>query len=330
MDAGLVSGEINWPCTRGAKSLADSFPDVPDQVLHCTPRLRTELVAADILVDETQESFAANSAAGRDLIWTEAACHVIRKRKPNLLFVHLLNCDATHHALGPQTPAGYTANAYADSCLAKILAATHEAGIAPQTTFIVLADHGFTHTPKAVRPNVLLRQQGLLTAAGGKATAARIHVFPEGGVGLIYCTDPGQAPADREAAKKLFTGLEGVADVVLPDRFAQYGLPHPREYSQAPDALLVAEDGYAVSGAVDGETFVTTNLEAKTSLGSHGFVSTLAKMNAICVLSGQGIKSGGTIQDVENIDIAPTIARLLGMEKFAGDGKVLSGALSEK
>lgn len=327
-DAGLTTAEINWPCTRGSKSLDDSFPDVPDSLSHTTPRLRAELVAKGVLIDEKQKSFAANSVVGRDLIWTEAACHLVRERKPNLLLVHLLNVDSTHHLLGPQTAAAYTANAYADMCLSRIVDAIDEAGIRDKTTFIVLADHGFTTTPKALCPNVLLRQDGLLTVTAGKIEEARVHVVPEGGVGLVYCTTPGQAATeDSERAKALFEGKEGVAAVVLPKDFAKLGLPHPREYNQAPDAVLVVEDGYSVSNSAEGESFVVSNTEGKTSLGSHGFVSTLNKMNAICVLSGNGIRKGETLHDVENIDIAATIAKLLGLEEFAGDGKVLESAL---
>jgi predicted AlkP superfamily pyrophosphatase or phosphodiesterase len=325
--AGLTTGEINWPCTRGSKSFDDSFPDVPDNLLHTTPRLRAELVAQGLLTDETDAAFKENSSVGRDLVWTEAACHLIRERKPNLLLVHLLNVDGTHHTLGAQTAAGYTANAYADMCLSRIVGAIDEAGIRDQTTLIVLSDHGFTSTPKALRPNVLLRQKELLKEAAGKLTEARVHVIPEGGIGLVYCTNPGEAEADRQRVKELFTGQEGIADVVLPDRFAEYGLPQPREYEQAPDAVLVAKDGYAISGSVEGETFVTSNTEAKTALGSHGFISTSKKMNALCVLSGKGIRRGGKLEHVENIDVAPTIAKLLGIEGLSADGKPLAGAL---
>ena len=149
---GLNTAEINWPCTRGDKTLDDSFPDVPDQVTHMTPRLREELIKLGVLADDTDKSFAANSGVGKDLIWTEATRHIIRARKPNLLVLHLLNCDSTHHAEGAQSPPGYTANAYADMCLARVLAAIDEAGIRDKTTIFVVADHGFTLTPKAIRP----------------------------------------------------------------------------------------------------------------------------------------------------------------------------------
>jgi predicted AlkP superfamily pyrophosphatase or phosphodiesterase len=62
-------------------------------------------------------------------------------------------------------------------------------------------------------------------------------------------------------------------------------------------------------------------------VGSHGFVSTESKMNAVCVLSGCGIRSGVGLKNVENIDIAPTIARLLGLSGLSTDGRVLSEAL---
>lgn len=330
-EAGLTTAEINWPCTRGATSLDDSFPDVPEAVTHSTPRLREELIAAGILHDATDASFLANSSAGKDHIWTEAACHVIRQRKPSLLLVHLLNVDSTHHAEGAQSPPGYTANAYADACLARILTALDAAGIRQQTTVFVVADHGFTRTPKALRPNILLREAGLLkTGAAGKIIEAQVHVVPEGGIGLLYCTHPGTVAEDRARAKKILLGQEGVADVLEPAQFAAHGLPHPREYGQAPDLVLVAKDGYAVSAAAEGDDVVVPQTEGRVSLGSHGFLATSSKMNAICVIAGRGIQPGARVEQAENIDVAPTVARLLGLADFPADGRVLAEVLSQR
>jgi predicted AlkP superfamily pyrophosphatase or phosphodiesterase len=326
--AGLTTAEVNWPCTRGARSLDDSFPDVPDAVTHSTPRLRQELVQLGLLSDESDKSFTGNSVVGRDYIWTEAACHIIRKRRPNLLLLHLLNVDATHHAEGAQSSPGYTANAYADMCVGRVLGALDDAGIRNKSTVFVVADHGFTLTPKAIRPNVILRQQGLLQAGtGGKVSEAQIHVIPEGGTGLVYCTNPGTAKTDSERFRDLFTGQEGVAEILIPEQFAEYGLPHPREYVQAPDLVLVAKDGYGVSGSADGESLVATQVEGRISVGSHGFISTFPKMNAICVISGAAIRPGVRIEKAENIDVMPTAAQLLGLKGIQADGRVLEEAL---
>lgn len=324
---GIKTGEINWPCTRASKAYDDSFPDVPESLSHTTPRLRSELVGLGLIEDETDKSFSQKSGPGRDWVWMEAACHLIRKRTPNLLLVHLLNVDSTHHALGAQTPAGYTANAYADLCLERIVNATREAGILDRTTFVVVSDHGFITTPKAIKPHLLMRDKGWLKSADGKLSDARVSVYPEGGIGLLYCSNPGESRELVPQLRELFMRQEGVADVVLPDRYAELGLPLPREYEQAPDAVLVATEGYAVSASAEGTEFVVSNTDAKTSLGSHGFISSNPKMNGLCVLWGPLIRPGLKLKDVENIDIAPTIAELLKLPRFQADGKVLKDAL---
>ncbi len=326
--AGLRTAEVNWPCTRNSKSFDDQFPDVPNALDYTTPRLRQELIEKKLLQDETHASFRKSSIVGLDYVWTEAACHLIRKRKPHLMLIHLLNNDATHHKRGAQSQEGYTANAYADMCVSRIVDAIDDAGIREQTTIILVADHGFTLTPRAIRPNVLLRNAKLLTVENGNLTQAQVHVIPEGGIGLVYCTNPLKASEYATTFKEMMMGQEGVADVLLPDRFNEVDFPHPRDYRQVPDAVLVAKDGYAVSGAVTGETLVTTFEEARTSNGSHGFLATLPKMNAMCILSGAGIRPGTKLQKVNNTSIAPTIAKLLGLKYTNTDGQLLVNALT--
>jgi arylsulfatase A-like enzyme len=46
-------------------------------------------------------------------------------------------------------------------------------------------------------------------------------------------------------------------------------------------------------------------------------------MNAVFVAWGRGIKKGGKVGVVDNIDVAPTAAHLLGQELKNTDGKVL-------
>jgi hypothetical protein len=46
-------------------------------------------------------------------------------------------------------------------------------------------------------------------------------------------------------------------------------------------------------------------------------------MNAIFVAAGAGIKTGMKVPTFENIDVAPTIARLLGVALENASGRVL-------
>ena len=52
-------------------------------------------------------------------------------------------------------------------------------------------------------------------------------------------------------------------------------------------------------------------------------------MNAIFIAAGAGIKPGVELGEIDNIDVAPTVAHLLGVPLPDTDGKILAGALSE-
>lgn len=329
-EMGLRTGEVNWPCTRNSPSYDDSIPDVPDALRYTTPRLRDELTEMGLLTkNDDKYSFTVPSSVGKDWVWTETACHLIKTRKPHLLLVHLLNVDSTHHAFGSQTPAGYTANSYIDLCLARIVEATREAGILANTTFIVVSDHGFITTPNAIKPNVALRDAGLLKADGKRIVEARVHVVPEGGIGLVYCTNPLEAKELRQTIESAFQGKEGVDQILFPDRFAEFGLPMPREYEQAPDAVIAAKEGFSVSASVEGSEFVEPNTKVGTSLGSHGFLSTHPRMNATCILWGKDIQAGRSITGIENTSVAPTIAKLLGLPQAEWDGDAMDAAIQK-
>ena len=52
-------------------------------------------------------------------------------------------------------------------------------------------------------------------------------------------------------------------------------------------------------------------------------------MNAIFVASGAGIKASTRITAVENIDVAPTMARVLGVPLENASGRVLEEVLRD-
>ncbi len=320
---GLSSAAINWPCTRGSECIDDNFPDVPESVLHSTPRLMDELKSRGTL---DAENFMKLSPVARDEVWTEAACLVIRERKPRFLALHLLNVDAVHHMYGPQTFAGYSAIAAADSMVARVLRSVDDAGLKDQTTVFIVADHGFTPIPKTISPNVALRKAGLLTVENGKVATARAHVFPEGGIGMLYLTVPDTKPQDREAVIKLFRDLEGIEEILEPEQYAEHHLPLPDDHEGMADLVLVAKDGFGFDGQATSEEPVNPS---KGTPGTHGFLSRFDKMNATFVASGPMIQRGAKLEEISNTDVAPTIARILGVKLEQTSGRVLDEILAK-
>lgn len=324
---GRPTVSINWPCTRNSGILAVDFPDSPETLDFTTPEFLDEMEAAGLFTANQRANFSKLMGPARDEIWTNAACHAIRTRKPPLLLLHLLNLDSSHHRYGPQTLAGYSAVAAADRWLQEVVNAVAEAGIQDKTTILVVADHGFIAIPKTIQPNVALRKAGLLTVEGNNVTAARAQIYPEGGIAMLYLTVPESKDADRERVIELFREQEGIAAIVTPDQFAKYGLPSPDEYEQMADLILAAKDGYGFSGTATGEDVVVTSTG---TIGTHGFLSTNPKMNAMFVAVGAGIRPGAKLGLIENIDVTPTMARLLGVNFPGADGRVLTEILTVK
>jgi predicted AlkP superfamily pyrophosphatase or phosphodiesterase len=326
--AGNRTAGINWPCTRRASTLDDDFPDVSDQVLYTTPRLRDELVAAGILQNASQPAFQSQSSARKDQIWTAAAAHVIQKRRPNFMLLHMLITDSTQHKYAPQSPAGYTAFALADAQIADVLRAIEAAGIRDRTTLFVTADHGFETALKIVNPNVVFRKAGLLeTSATPSVLKARAQIISEGGIAMVYLTDPATLDENRAKVLSLMGGHEGIAEILRPEQFGALHLPDPLKNRQMADLILVAKQGYAFSNDAHGERSVTEVTLAAGNQGHHGYLSTNSKMNAAFVAWGRGIKPGVKLGLIDNIDVAPTMATLLGQKMPGADGKVLQEML---
>ena len=66
------------------------------------------------------------------------------------------------------------------------------------------------------------------------------------------------------------------------------------------------------------------------SLGSHGYVASDPDLRALFIAAGRGIRPGTTLESVSNLDLAPTIAHLLGVALPDAQGKVLTEVLSGK
>jgi predicted AlkP superfamily pyrophosphatase or phosphodiesterase len=70
------------------------------------------------------------------------AAEYFRQHRPHLLFVHLDHVDAAGHRAGWHTPVYREAVELADQLTADLLKAVDEAGVLPQTAFLLTSDHG--------------------------------------------------------------------------------------------------------------------------------------------------------------------------------------------
>jgi len=317
---------INWPCTRNSSAFLVDFPDTPDSLTYTTEEFLNSMIQEGIVPADIREGFPKLSPAARDRIWTRAACYALNRYRPALTFVHLLNVDALHHRFGPGSWPGVTAVAYADTCVGQILKTLDDSGMRDQTVVLVVSDHGFNSIPKTIHPNVLLKEKGLLTVEGNRIAAATAQTFAEGGISMLFLTRPDTIQEDRKRVIEFFTGQEGIADILTPEQYAELGMPTPEESPQMGDLVLVAKDGYGFSNQFTGTELVTLS---EVNVGTHGFLSTNPRMNATFVAAGPRIRTAHQIDLIQNLQVAPTIAELLGVPFPSAQGTVLKEILTD-
>jgi predicted AlkP superfamily pyrophosphatase or phosphodiesterase len=332
--AGMSTAAVIWPASRGAKTLDWTVPDVFEQELfekYSTPQLLEEARALGIPIEKQMEWCKQGNGgkAPRDYMYSQLAQHIVRTKKPNFLAIHLVSLDSFEHATGRQSPEAYWAANDSDNRVADLVRATEEAGIRDKTTFVITTDHGFITFTKSINPNVLLRKDGLLKSALGKTLDkdSRVFAMAEGGACFVYVLDTANRDSILADITPKLGAMEGVESVIERKDFARI-LGHltadqdPRE----PDLCLSAKDGYTFTDSLADTSEIIPNDPPK---GAHGHLQTHPDMYGCFVISGAGVKTGAVIGDMKNLDVAPTMARLLGVPMPGVDGRVLDEVLAK-
>jgi len=317
---GLTSAESDWVAVTRAPNMKWSFPELPS----ADGPIEQEMVAAKVITAEDLAAFKTRNIAWRDEVWTKAAVHMLKTHKPNLLFYHTLNTDAVHHRYGPASWASHTALAYADRLVGDLVQAAEDAGIKDSTTFFISTDHGFKKVDKYVYPNVALKKAGYLKALGPTVVECQATAMTQGGMSFIYVTDPAKKAELLPKLKELLLQTEGVDKVIDGTEGPSLGMPLPAENAGMGDLILYAKAGYAFNNNAAGEEVAGP---AKDYGGTHGYLASDPELDGIFIASGAGIKPGVVIPRMRNLDVAPTIAKLLELTIPNPDGRVLDEIL---
>ena len=321
-EAGLTTAECDWVAITRAKTINWSFAELPDA---------NGIVAKEMLADGTvtPQQIAWTQPGQRkgitfqDYMWTQAACHIFKTHRPNLLLYHTLTTDSTHHTYGPGSLASFTALSYADRLVGDLIKAVDDAGQRKNTTFIVTTDHGFKKVAKIIYPNFVLKTAGLVQATGTNVTSCDAYAMTQGGMAFVYVTNPARKAELLPKLKELFAQTEGVDKVLDGTDGPTLGMPTPAENQGMGDLILCAKAGYAFKNEI-GEAAVAPTVNY---LGTHGYLNSDPELDGIFIASGAGIKKGVLLERMTNLDIAPTIAKLMGLKLPDAEGRVLEEIL---
>ncbi|HKC49918.1 MAG TPA: alkaline phosphatase family protein, partial [Myxococcota bacterium] len=227
--------------------------------------------------------------------------------RPGLVMSWWHGCDAVGHANGPNAPEIASQLLAQDRQLARLFAGLDARGAWAYATVIVASDHGMAEITGVVDAE---------PALGAAGIPARVEY--SGGEGQVYLRDLAQRDAALAALAKV-DGLEAYASERLPARLrSDYPgrsgdltlLASPPNVLAHPSWLLRVSAAWSW-------------LRGKRS-GAHGFDPAQSDMGAIFYALGRGVPRGAELGEVRAIDVAPTIAALLGIEPpEQSEGKAL-------
>ena len=181
----------------------------------------------------------------------------------------------------------------------------------------VVSDHGSLDNTHNISPNVLLHDAGLVqTDENGRVISWKAFSQRAGGTAEVRLADP----EDKEAAD----ALKKIMDQLLADENS--GIMEVLDGEEArkrggfPEAayVLVSDKGYELRDDVTGD-YCRTRLTQKAQ---HGYNENFPEMRASFMLTGEGITKGN-VENVHLIDVAPTLAGLMGFVLPDAEGRDL-------
>jgi predicted AlkP superfamily pyrophosphatase or phosphodiesterase len=318
-EAGRPVAALDWPSTRGA-TIARLLPDADAPQGNwlaalgdaATPSLR-DFVAQH----GGAEPAAARPGPARDDILLALACELLSgDAPPDLLLVRLGGTGPALAEFGPGSRQANEAFADLDRGLHGLLGCLSSADRLEATALAITGDHGTAAVHTAIAANAVLAQAGLQTLERGGVASWQALARANGGTAFVYARDDRSAISARLALSDAAEATRAFR-VVSADEMIQSGADPEAWFG------LEAEPGYAFSDAARAHLLTPSALR-----GVGGYLPDRPEMDAALVLWGSGVRTGLSIPRMGQVDLAPTLALLLGVELEPGAGRALVGVLS--
>jgi len=333
----LTTAAVMWPGTVGgpidynlSEIWSNEHPDdrATEVRAHSRPKGLYEEIEQNATgkLDSTNMNdnyFSLDENAGR------MAAYIITKYKPNFLALHFACVDGKEHDDGRDADSVRLAVESNDRAIGDIMQAIDQSGIKDSTAVIIVGDHGFATIREIMRPNRLIK-------------SLPVRFIPAGGSAFLYryadtkaADVPGLVKQVTDSLNKLPKDKRKLFEIITRRELDKMG---------ADSSALLALSGVNGSGLVfsgstaarqsenhgPGTLIQNNKLEGvfiPTTGGHHGFDPNNEEMWTGFIAAGAGIQKGGHIKELRVTDIAPLIAKLLGIEFNTPDGHLPDGII---
>jgi hypothetical protein len=335
-DHGMSTAAIMWPNTVDGPityNLSEIWnKDIPNDRAtpvrqHTIPKGLYEEIERNATgkLDSTNmndETFIMDENASR------MAAYVFMKYKPNFMALHFACVDGKEHEYGINGDSVRLAVAANDRAIGNVLWAIKESGLQDSTAVLIVGDHGFCDYSEVFRPNMLIKDlSAKFIAAGGSA--------------FLYLK-----PNATESTDRIIAAVKDKLNALPKDKRDLFRYVERKELDMmGADSSAIfavtAKPGLVFSGAIanaaiinngPGSSIQQNPLEGvfiKAHGGHHGYDPNIPEMWTGFIAAGAGVNKGSTIKELCVTDIAPLVAKLLGIEFSCPDGKLPAGIIKE-
>ncbi len=321
----------------GSKSIAFFHDRNAEWTSAITPKTAFTIFAAAPMPapmrDETQRLLGRfliapeDTSADRNVYTTRALTEILwREEVANYSVLWLSDPDVTQHATAPGSDAALAAIRNSDRCLGIVFDALKAKKLRDDTDVLVVSDHGFSTVKREIDITAELNAAGFsaITKRFSEPKPGEIIVATNSGTTLFYVTGHDAAITARLVEWLQHSDFAGV--LFARDKF-EGTFPLERAHLDtafAPDVVMSArwDDEKSSNGTPGRVVVAAVGILGK---GSHHTLSPFDVHN-IFVAAGPDFRRGVTDDlPTGNIDIAPTIFRILGLASPESlDGRVVT------
>jgi predicted AlkP superfamily pyrophosphatase or phosphodiesterase len=340
-DAAVGQGvlSLGWPTTTGARIElmvpdgvpSDSSVDWLDFMrTQASPMLMREFEKiADAAISKNASTYGDGrdsttwpTASEKDAAFAEVACQVAASdRNPGLWLIRLNQTASAQQAFGFGSVEVRQALGRMDDAIGRLIECLESTGKLAKTAIFVVGDVAYQPVHTRFDPNVILVRNGLVGRDPRSSTGVRSWLAlsrSNGRSAYVYARDADSAIAARQLLEKE-AAESGAFEVVSAAELAGEG-GDPQAWFG-----LAAKPGFAIGNGLARPEMRPAEIRA--SAGAFPFLDGDASSVGF-VAWGRGIRSQIRVPSVEQVDVAPTIAALLGLRLDSEiDGEAIVGVL---
>jgi predicted AlkP superfamily pyrophosphatase or phosphodiesterase len=215
--------------------------------------------------------------------------------RPRLIMAYFAGADHVAHDRGPNSSAVVEQLRTQDAALADLLEGIDEKRLWTSLTLMVVSDHGMTAMGDYIDIESPLQDAGIEATFAG-TTLVHVHLAD------AKTLDAARKALSRVIGVKVYSAAEAQVLRIAPDeRMGDLIV------TTSPPNILTRPAGF------DGAVMAFLRFFG-WDFGGHGYDPSLPDMGASFLAMGRGVKAGTRFGEVHQVDVAPTVAALLGIE----------------